>query len=78
MFRVIFQFKTKTDKNVLINRIKSLRIHIRSQSVEKVETEKFSLTQQQPFRPVTVQNPQQTPATDAGKINISQITRGRT
>jgi hypothetical protein len=80
---VVPQFETryKIDRPTAIKKLFSILIDINQkfqQDLEKVETEKISLTQQQPFRPVTVQNPQQTPATDAGKINISQITRGLT
>jgi len=80
---LVLQFEKiyELDRSTAIKKLFSILIDIDKkfkQDLEKVETEKISLTQQQPFRPVTVQNPQQTPATDAGKINISQITRGRT
>ncbi len=43
--------------------------------LQQIETEKISLQQPQPYRPVTAKQSPQSPS-DSGMINISQITKG--
>lgn len=74
-----FERRYKLDRSTAIKKLFSILIDISQkfqQDLQKVETEKISLTQQ-PFRPVTLQSPESTTSPSSEKINISQITGGQ-
>jgi hypothetical protein len=73
---IVPQFETryKISREDAIKKLFSILIDINNkfqQDIQSVESEKISLSPQQPFRPVTLQQPED----QSGKINISNITR---